>query len=65
MLLIPCPYCGARDETEFTYGGPSHVTRPELTASDREMDALFISSREHERALPRALAAYFRLRLLV
>ena len=36
MLYIPCPYCGHRDETEFTYGGPSHVTRPELTASDRE-----------------------------
>ncbi len=36
MLYIRCPYCGHRDETEFTYGGPSHVTRPELTASDRE-----------------------------
>ena len=36
MLNIPCPYCGPRDETEFTYGGPSHVTRPELTATDRE-----------------------------
>jgi sarcosine oxidase subunit alpha len=36
MLLIPCPYCGPRDETEFAYGGPSHVTRPELTATDRE-----------------------------
>ena len=36
MLYIPCPYCGHRDETEFTYGGPSHVTRPELTSSDRE-----------------------------
>ncbi|MCP5087160.1 MAG: sarcosine oxidase subunit delta [Rhodobacteraceae bacterium] len=22
MLLIPCPNCGPRDETEFTYGGP-------------------------------------------
>lgn len=36
MLRIPCPNCGPRDEVEFTYGGPSHVTRPELTASDRE-----------------------------
>lgn len=36
MLLIPCPYCGGRDETEFAYGGVSHVTRPELTATDRE-----------------------------
>jgi heterotetrameric sarcosine oxidase delta subunit len=36
MLNIPCPYCGPRDEVEFHYGGPSHVTRPELTVTDRE-----------------------------
>lgn len=36
MLRIACPYCGPRDEVEFHYGGPSHVTRPELTATDRE-----------------------------
>ena len=23
MLLIPCPHCGPREESEFTYGGPS------------------------------------------
>ena len=23
MLLIPCPYCGERDESEFSYGGSS------------------------------------------
>lgn len=36
MLSIPCPHCGPRDEVEFTYGGPSHVARPELSATDRE-----------------------------
>ena len=36
MLRIPCPYCGSRDELEFNYGGPAHITRPELTATDRE-----------------------------
>jgi heterotetrameric sarcosine oxidase delta subunit len=36
MLLIPCPFCGPRDETEFTYGGASHIARPELSASDQE-----------------------------
>jgi heterotetrameric sarcosine oxidase delta subunit len=36
MLNIPCPYCGPRDESEFAYGGPSNVTRPELSATDRE-----------------------------
>ena len=28
MLLIPCPWCGARDETEFTYGGEADRPRP-------------------------------------
>ena len=28
MLLIPCPYCGERDETEFHYGGEAHVPYP-------------------------------------
>ena len=28
MLLIPCPYCGPRDETEFSYGGEAHIARP-------------------------------------
>jgi heterotetrameric sarcosine oxidase delta subunit len=36
MLHIPCPYCGPRDETEFVYGGPSHIARPDLAADDRE-----------------------------
>jgi heterotetrameric sarcosine oxidase delta subunit len=28
VLLIPCPYCGERDETEFHYGGEAHVPYP-------------------------------------
>jgi heterotetrameric sarcosine oxidase delta subunit len=28
MLLIPCPWCGPRDETEFAYGGEAHIDRP-------------------------------------
>ena len=28
MLLIPCPWCGPRDEAEFHYGGEAHITRP-------------------------------------
>ncbi len=28
MLLIPCPWCGERDETEFRYGGQAHLARP-------------------------------------
>ncbi|MDX3452965.1 sarcosine oxidase subunit delta family protein [Streptomyces sp. ME02-8801-2C] len=29
MLLIPCPWCGPRDEAEFHYGGAAHVPYPE------------------------------------
>ena len=28
MLLIDCPWCGPRDETEFHYGGQAHVAYP-------------------------------------
>ena len=28
MLLIPCPYCGPREESEFSYGGEAHIARP-------------------------------------
>jgi len=29
MLLIPCPWCGPRDEDEFVNGGEAHLDRPE------------------------------------
>jgi sarcosine oxidase, subunit delta len=28
MLMIPCPWCGTRDQTEFQYGGAADVERP-------------------------------------
>ncbi len=28
MLQIVCPWCGARDESEFTCGGEAHIVRP-------------------------------------
>ena len=27
-LVITCPWCGPRDETEFAYGGEAHIARP-------------------------------------
>ena len=38
MLQIPCPWCGPRDETEFSYGGEAHILRPPDPAavSDQE-----------------------------
>ena len=32
MLRINCPFCGLRDEREFTYGGPCAPRRPETAA---------------------------------
>jgi sarcosine oxidase subunit delta len=37
MLLITCPHCGPREETEFSYGGEAHVERPQQP--DRLSDA--------------------------
>ena len=34
MLLIECPWCGERDQTEFSCHGEAHITRP------RDPDAL-------------------------
>jgi len=28
MLLIPCPWCGKRDEIEFRYGGQAGIATP-------------------------------------
>ena len=28
MLLVECPWCGPRDETEFHYGGQAHIVPP-------------------------------------
>lgn len=38
MLLIECPYCGPRDETEYRHGGQAHVPYPAdpEALSDRE-----------------------------
>ncbi|CCK31787.1 Sarcosine oxidase subunit alpha [Streptomyces davaonensis JCM 4913] len=38
MLLIPCPWCGPRDEAEFHYGGQAHVPYPEDPASLTDED---------------------------
>jgi sarcosine oxidase subunit delta len=45
MFLIECPWCGERDETEFTCAGEAHIARPLETEklSDEEWaDYLFM-----------------------
>ena len=47
MFLINCPYCGKRDQSEFTNGGEAHVSRPKNpgSISDREWsEYVFIRS---------------------
>ena len=29
MMLIPCPFCGPRDENEFRCADEGHIVRPE------------------------------------
>jgi len=32
MFLINCPWCGKRDQSEFSYGGEAHIARPKDSA---------------------------------
>lgn len=32
MMLIPCPFCGKRNESEFIFGGPVGTDRPDPNA---------------------------------
>lgn len=45
MFLIACPYCGPRNQSEFSCGGEAHITRPAAPdeVSDEEWaDYLFM-----------------------
>ena len=47
MLLIECPWCGTRDESEFSYGGEAHIARPsnpESLNDEQWADYLFMRS---------------------
>jgi sarcosine oxidase subunit delta len=59
MLRIACPYCGVRDEPEFLFGGPSHVTRPSAQVDDAAWTAhLFSRQNPAGTHLERWLHAY-------
>ena len=36
MIRIPCPFCGERDHSEFSYGGDGSIQYPALDASAEE-----------------------------
>jgi len=39
MMLLTCPHCGPRDESEFTCGGATHIVRPPPDSSDAQWGA--------------------------
>jgi len=54
MLILDCPYCGPRDECEFSYGGEAHIVRPpepENVSDEQWADYLF--HRDNPRGLHR------------
>ena len=42
MLLVHCPYCGPRPETEFHCGGEAHVLSPSPTESSDQDQAQYL-----------------------
>ena len=52
MLLIRCPWCGPRDETEFRYGGQAHVAYPaDPDALDDAAWAEYVFMRDNPKGL--------------
>jgi heterotetrameric sarcosine oxidase delta subunit len=50
VLLIPCPWCGPRDEVEFRYGGQAGVAYPaDPDALDDREWARFVFFRDNPR----------------
>ena len=49
MFLISCPYCGERDQVEFTCGGEAHIARPKNPSElsdDQWAEYLFLRKNE-------------------
>ncbi len=52
MLLIDCPYCGPRPETEFHCGGQAHVARPDTPADVNDHDwGAYLYERDNPRGI--------------
>ena len=49
MLLITCPHCGERPQTEFTYGGDATVTRPDPASASTKAWLDHVYLRENPR----------------
>ena len=59
MLLIRCPWCGLREEAEFSCGGEAHIVRPLQpdTLTDEGVGRLSFHAREHQGLAARAMVS--------
>ncbi len=54
MLQIPCPWCGERDEIEFSYGGEADRPRPQVPDNLNDAEwAEFLFMRRNPKGLHR------------
>ncbi|MEM0924304.1 MAG: sarcosine oxidase subunit delta [Pseudomonadota bacterium] len=52
MLRIYCPFCGLRDQTEFTFIGDASVVMPPLDAPEKDWyEAVFLRKNPRGRSL--------------
>jgi heterotetrameric sarcosine oxidase delta subunit len=61
MLIITCPWCGPREQTEFSCGGEAHIVRPVDTdaLTDAEWgDYLFMRKNPRGRHLEQWVHTY-------
>ena len=49
MLRIPCPICGLRDETEFSYVGDATVVRPPQDETNPQVWYDYVFRRDNPR----------------
>ena len=48
MIQIECPFCGKRDQSEFSYGREGQITFPALNADENSWyDAVFLQGCAH------------------
>ncbi len=59
MLLIACPWCGSRDESEFTYGGDAERPMPQLDGKADMADMAEWLAYVHRRGNPQGLHREF------
>jgi sarcosine oxidase, subunit delta len=52
MLLVRCPWCGERDEVEFSYGGQAQVVYPtDPAATSDEEWSQYLFARDNPKGL--------------